>query len=103
MNQAINMEMSGYCKAAYFNATSDKRAKENIKQANFNGLDIVLKTPIYEFTYKNSQQTSIGMLAQEIEQFDDVFDNFSLVENKDASGKDDDFMSIRESKLIYVL
>lgn len=88
--------------AQYFNATSDKRAKTNIQQANFNALDIVKDLPIYTFNYKNSDSPSIGLIAQEAKEI--KFDNdFNLVDNLSASGENEDYMTLKESKLVYVL
>ena len=98
-NMVIDPNFS--CSAGYFNATSDKRAKENIKQANFSAIDIINQLNIYSFNYKNSDKPTIGILAQEA--LNTKINNFSLVENENASGENDDYMSIKESKLIYIL
>lgn len=90
-----------YCSAGYFNATSDRRAKENIRKVNFSALDIVKSLSIYNFNYKNSDKPSIGVIAQEALSYN--IDDFSLVENEKATGENDDYMSIKESKLIYIL
>lgn len=98
------LEISGtntYCKAPYFNATSDKRAKENIRKSVFSALAIVNSLPIYNFNYKDSDKPSIGVMAQEALQYH--IDDFSLVENEEATGENNDYMSIKESKLIYIL
>ncbi len=96
------VKINNYCQALYFNATSDKRAKENFNKLNSGFLDIVKKVQIYSFNYKiDETQRTIGLIAQELQDID--IDGFSLVENKNATGEDGDFMMIRESKLIYVL
>lgn len=95
------LAVNQYCKAHYFNATSDKRAKENMRKADFSATSIVTQTDIYSFTYKDSQSPSIGVIAQDVANI--KIDDFSLVENKDATGVDGDFMSVKESKLIYIL
>jgi hypothetical protein len=95
--------MSGSCQALFFTATSDKRAKKDIQKANFNGLEMVLQTPIYEFTYKDSQEPSIGVIAQEVQELDNMFNNFSLVDNPTASGENKDYMSVKEGKMVYIL
>ena len=97
----LEIDSSKYCQAGYFNATSDARAKENIRKADFSALSIVNSLPIYNFNYKNSNKPSIGVIAQEAEKFN--IDDFSLVENIEATGENNDYMSIKESKLIYVL
>lgn len=43
------------------------------------------------------------MIAQEAQIFDNVIPNFSLVNNEEATGKNDDYMTIKESKLVYIL
>lgn len=98
--RAIRVDQ-GYVKAPYFNATSDARAKENIRKADFSAISIVNSLPIYNFNYKNSEKSSIGVIAQEAAEFN--IDNFSLVENIEATGENGDYMSIKESKLIYIL
>ena len=95
-----NVIIDGYCQANYFNATSDKRAKENIQPADFSALDIVNRLPVYTFNYKNNPNTVPGLIAQDLLKAELPLE---LVNNKNASGEKDDYMSIRESKLIYIL
>lgn len=97
------VKINNYCQARYFNATSDVRAKENFNKLNEGFLDIIKKVQLYSFNYKNDEPTerTIGLIAQEVQDIN--IDGFSLVENKNATGEDGDFMMIRESKLIYVL
>lgn len=86
----------------YFNATSDKRAKENFIPIPNNMLELVEKMQVYTFNYKNNiSERTIGLIAQEVEDIN--IDGFSIVANKTALGKEDDFMSIHESKLVYIL
>lgn len=101
VNRSLIIDSSKYCQAGYFNATSDARAKENIRKADFSALSIVNSLPIYNFNYKDSNKPSIGVIAQEAAKFN--IDDFSLVENIEATGENGDYMSIKESKLIYVL
>ena len=92
--------------ALYFNATSDRRAKTNLKAADSaTALEIVNKLPIYTFNYKSDMdETSIGVLAQDAALFDGALnENFSMVTNREATGKDGDYMQIKESKMVYVL
>lgn len=93
-------EFTDYCRALYFSATSDKRAKENIVLANFSALDFIQQTPVYSFNYKNNTIPMIGIMAQDITQTElkEV-----LVDNCEASGENNDYMSIKEDKLIFVL
>ena len=94
---------SGYVEASYFNATSDKRAKTNIQPADFNASALVEKLPIYTFDYCADMSHSLGVIAQEAMLFDGIINNFSLVDNEAATGVDGDYMTIKESKLVYIL
>ena len=97
----LELATGKYVKAAFFNATSDKRAKENIQEVDFSALSIINKIPVYTFNYKNNEDKSLGVIAQDAIDLD--IDGFSLVENKNATGINEDYMSIKESKLIYIL
>lgn len=88
--------------AASFNSTSDIRAKTAIKPVDFSALSLVSSTPIYSFAYKKDPSTRfIGVLAQDL--VDTSIDGFSPVSNKTASGKNDDYMTVKEDKLTYIL
>lgn len=91
----------GLCEAQYFNATSDRRAKDKITPITQSVLPLIKNTQLYSFIYKDLDTPSIGIIAQDVQDVD--FNGFSLVDNKEATGKDMDYMSIHESKLIYVL
>ena len=90
------------CNALYFNATSDVRAKTNLQHASFKALSIVKSLPIYTFNYKETGSPAIGLIAQDAAKISFGSD-FSLVNNETASGENGDYMTIKESKLIYVL
>lgn len=90
----------GYCEATYFNALSDKRAKENIKPVEFSALEVVNQTPVYSFNYKDKTENVPGVIAQDLLKLDLPVE---LVNNINASGENGDYMSIKESKLIYIL
>ena len=100
-NYDISLEVNGKCQAIYFNATSDERAKIDLKPLSINALDLINRVQLYSFKYKDSDLPSIGILAQDIQ--DVNIEGFDLVDNKQASGIDMDYMSIHESKLIYIL
>lgn len=89
--------------APYFNATSDERAKYEIEPANFDATSIVNNLPIYTFHYKDSDAPSVGVIAQEAKKLDGRIKDFSLVDNPNASGENGDYMTIKESKLVYIL
>lgn len=90
------------CQAQYFNATSDKRAKENIQSFNGKALDIINNINTYTFNYKsNPNDINYGILAQDL--LDININNFSFINNQEATGIEDDYMSVKETKLIYLL
>ena len=91
----------GPCEALYFNALSDVRAKENIKQANYSAIDIIKKLPIYNYNYKTDSETVTGILAQDLLKAQP--EGLDLVSNVNASGENGDFMSIKNDKLIFIL
>lgn len=95
------IKTSQQVEALFFNATSDRRAKTHIQYWDTSALDIVTRLPIYEFHYKNNDTPSIGVIAQDAAEFDDCFKDFSLVDN--ATGENGDYMTIKESKLVYIL
>ena len=90
-----------FIQAPYFNATSDKRAKINIQPFNGNALDIINKLQTYTYDYINSKIKSYGLMAQDLLDVD--LNGFSFVDNKTATGENNDYMTIRESKLVYLL
>lgn len=92
----------GYIEAPYFNATSDKRAKDNLSPLLTNALDIINNVHVYTFNYKNNpNDKTIGVIAQEF--LDKKLDGVSLVANEAATGENGDYMTIKETKLIYLL
>lgn len=99
--KANNAVITGECQAGFFNATSDKRAKENFELLSTKAaLKTVLDTPLYSFDYKSGAH-SIGVLAQDLVHVD--MNNFSFVGNQNASGQNGDYMNVHESKFIYLL
>lgn len=90
-----------YVEAPYFNATSDMRAKENITPFNGDAIKIITSLPTYTFNYKNSDIISYGILAQDL--VNTKINDFSFIENINASGENNDYMKVKESKLIYLL
>jgi len=96
-----DIEAGGKCEANYFNAKSDRRAKDNLKILNFKALDLINHTNLYSFTYKDTNTPSIGIIAQDVQNIN--IEGFKLVDNENATGEDMDYMSIHESKLVYIL
>ena len=89
------------CEAKFFNATSDRRAKTDIKPASFSALSVVQSLPVYSFKYNTNPTPVIGLIAQEAAYHN--LDGFNMVDNLLATGEDNDFMQMKESKLVYVL
>lgn len=87
--------------AQYFNATSDKRAKENIQQATYNALELIKKLPVYTYNYKNNSENVTGILAQDLLEAQPK--ELDLVSNTNATGENNDYMSIKNDKLMFVL
>lgn len=82
---------SGTITATTFNATSDKRLKENIKE--FKPQKSILDLPIVEFDFKESAAHQIGCLAQDLQEI------CPEIVHKDEAG----YLSISESKIVYLL
>ena len=102
LNVKENIVATGSCTALYFNATSDRRAKENIKPANYSALDLIKKLPIYNYNYKQQpNEHMIGILAQDLLVAQPS--ELDLVSNINATGENGDFMSIKNDKLIFIL
>lgn len=85
----------------FFNATSDKRAKENIQPAAYKALDLINKLPVYTYNYKNNTETVTGILAQDLLEAQPK--ELDLVSNINASGENGDYMSIKNDKFMFVL
>ena len=98
---AVNLTASEKCQARFYNSTSDRRAKTDIKPINQSVLPLIMKTQLYSFKYKDLDVPSIGIIAQDVQDVD--FDGFTIVDNKEATGQDMDYMSVHESKLVYIL
>lgn len=79
--------------APFFNATSDKRLKENI--IPFTSEKSILDLPIYTFNFKSDEKKKkhVGCLAQDLQEICP-----DLV-NEDSQG----YLSIEESKITYLL
>lgn len=98
----VPLYVHGYVKASYFNAVSDKRAKENITPANYDALNIIKNLPIYNFNYKSEPEEKVtGILAQDLLKAQP--EGLDLVSNVDATGENGDYMSIKNDKLMFVL
>ena len=92
---------SSYCQASYFNATSDKRAKENIHLSTYSAIDLIKKVQVYNYQYKNTNDRVTGIMAQDLLEAQPK--ELDLVSNVQATGEDGDYMSIKTDKLVSVL
>ena len=89
-----------YAKAFY--ASSDRRLKENIKDLNLNCLDLVNNINLREFSWKADEEHKpvIGAIAQELKQ---VLPEKYAHEFIGGQETDDEYLSINDSKLVYLL
>jgi hypothetical protein len=85
--------------ALTFNSTSDERLKENIENVGHNQIkNIVEKVDVKTFNFKKlKDKTFIGVVAQDLLNSNTVIGDLLVDKNEDG------FLSIKESKLVYVL
>lgn len=102
------IKSKGLCQAVYFNATSDLRAKTNIETADFSEEfidDILAAILTYEFKNKPSTNSRfIGLIAQEVIAIcvEHGVDPRIFVSNVEATGVDDDYMSLNINNLMFL-
>lgn len=90
------VEITSKCTAQYFNTTSDRRLKDNIKPVQDSMLDLINSINLYTFNYTlHPDIRSIGVIAQEVQDIN--VDGFKFVDNSE------EFLSVKESKLVYLL
>lgn len=77
--------------ASYFNATSDARLKENFKE--YAPEKSILDLPIYKFDFINGAKNQIGCKAQDLQEI------CPEIVNQGSDG----YLSIQESKIVYLL
>ena len=82
---------AGAMTAASYNATSDARLKENLREYEPKGS--ILDLPVYEYDFIDGQKDQIGCLAQDLREICPEL----VVEG------DDGYLSIKESKIVYLL
>lgn len=82
---------SGQIEAPSFNATSDARLKTNIKPFEYH--NSILDVPVREYDWKESGEHAVGFVAQELQEVYPELVN----ENEDG------ILSIKETKLVYLL
>ena len=83
--------VSGTVQAETFNATSDRRLKENIK--TFESHKSILDLDVVEFDFKDTKQHTIGCIAQELQEICPEI----VHENSDG------YLTIEENKIVYLL
>lgn len=77
--------------ATFFNATSDKRLKENLRPVKVE--KSILDLPIYKYDFINGPKDQIGCLAQDLKEVCPEL----VSENADG------YLTIQETKLVYLL
>lgn len=82
---------SGIIEAKSFNAVSDRRLKDNLR--DFKIKKSILDLPIYKFDYKYGLNDQIGCIAQDLQEI------CPEIVHEDVNG----FLSIQESKIVYLL
>ena len=100
-NKAVYTQSDNlYAKAFY--AASDRRLKENIKDLDLNCLDLVNNINLREFSWKADEEHKpvIGAIAQELKK---VLPEKYAHEFIGGQETDDEYLSINDSKLVYLL
>lgn len=91
-----NPVLAGKMTAVSFNATSDIRKKNILSEFKLNTDKHISDLPVYNFVYKDTnidQSPQVGIIAQDLQKmYPDLVD-----------ADDNGYLSIRESKLIYLL
>lgn len=87
---------SNSCTALYFNTTSDKRFKTDLKTLDSSeALKCIEEVPVFSFTFKETGTQSVGIMAQDVDKYN--FNNFSIVDKSNP-----DKWTIYEDKLVYI-
>lgn len=94
--------MSNNLYANAFYAASDRRLKENIKDLDLNCLDLVNNINLREFSWKTDEEHKpvIGAIAQELKKALPEKYAHEFIGGKET---DDEYLSINDSKLVYLL
>ena len=93
---------SGNLYATYFYGASDRRLKENIKDLDLNCLDLVNNINLREFSWKadETHKPVIGAIAQELNQVLPEKYRHEFIGGQETK---DEYLSINDSKLVYLL
>lgn len=81
----------GKITANRYNATSDRRLKENLRE--YEPKRSILELPVYEYDYINGSKDAIGCMAQDLQEICPEI----------VSEGSDGYLSIEESKIVYLL
>lgn len=84
------------CHAPYFNATSDRRAKENITPSTYKALDTIMNTPVMDYNYINNPDRVTGIIAQDLLKTQP--EGLDLV-----SGLEEEMLSIKTDKIMFIM
>lgn len=87
----FSLQTTGQIAATSFYATSDKRLKENIVE--YKPEKSILDLPVYKFDFINGAKNNIGCLAQDLKEICPEI----------VSENGDGYLSINESKIVYLL
>ena len=100
-NQKVYTQSKGVYANAFY-AASDRRLKENIKDLDLNCLDLVNNINLREFSWKDDEEhkPTIGAIAQELKQ---ILPEKYVHEFIGGKETDDEYLSINDSKLVYLL
>lgn len=100
-NQKVYTQSKGVYANAFY-AASDKRLKENIKDLDLNCLNLVNNINLREFSWKADEEHKpvIGAIAQELRQ---VLPEKYVHEFIGGQETKDEYLSINDSKLVYLL
>ena len=85
------LSVPGEITAQTFNATSDRRLKENIK--TFEPHKSILDLDVVEFEFKDTKQHTIGCIAQELQEI------CPEIVHENSEG----YLTIEENKIVYLL
>lgn len=89
----LSVTQDGKVSAVTFSASSDKRLKENI--IKYESEKSILDLPVYEYNFikDEKKEKQIGCLAQDLQEICPEI----------VSTKEDGYLSIQESKIVYLL
>lgn len=85
------LKVYGKVEANRFNARSDARLKENLRE--YEPKKSILDLPVYEYDYKSGEKDVVGCIAQDLQEICPEI----VCEGKDG------YLSIEESKIVYLL